>query len=480
MTQSEEATDFYPLVKKELQAIFPSDIYHSWLKPIESIWQQDNTVFLEVPTSFAVIWISDNYLDMIKKTISHLLDHPVSVKLIVSTQNNRDSQSPSNIQASNVRSNSHPVDAHSSVVNRMCPTSQAPMPATRVKKPNYSRSNLVLNEKYTFDNFIIGPGNQMAHAASMAVSAAPATAYNPLFIYGETGLGKTHLMHAVAHEVLKRNPEAKISYISSEKFLNQFIEAIQQNALTKFRKKYRSLDILLIDDIHFLAGKERIQEEFFHTFNDLFESQKQIILTSDRPVNEISKLESRLVSRFQCGLPVDIQAPDYETRYAIIGKKTEELKLELCDEVLEFVASSISTNIRTIEGALNRLSNYNTLSHAEITLAVAEKLLYDLLKEAILHQVTIDKIQRKVAETFSLRVSELTGKKRPAKIAFPRQIAMFLSRSMTNLSQQEIGQEFGGRDHGTVIHACKAVTNRMETDVSVKRKVEYLIKQLSH
>ena len=287
-------------------------------------------------------------------------------------------------------------------------------------------------------------------------------------------------MHAVAHEVLKRNPEAKISYISSEKFLNQFIEAIQQNALTKFRKKYRSLDILLIDDIHFLAGKERIQEEFFHTFNDLFESQKQIILTSDRPVNEISKLESRLVSRFQCGLPVDIQAPDYETRYAIIGKKTEELKLELCDEVLEFVASSISTNIRTIEGALNRLSNYNTLSHAEITLAVAEKLLYDLLKEAILHQVTIDKIQRKVAETFSLRVSELTGKKRPAKIAFPRQIAMFLSRSMTNLSQQEIGQEFGGRDHGTVIHACKAVTNRMETDVSVKRKVEYLIKQLSH
>lgn len=474
MTDIQTESDFPNLVKNELQAVFPTDIYQSWLASIESVWEEDNTLFIEVPTSFSVIWITDNYLDLIKKTVVNLFNKPLSVKLIVSpSQDDR-------IMGSSLETS---MTCASSQNERSLSKSDTRGVTSLLQKnpqdSNKTRSIYSLNEKYTFQNFIVGPGNQMAHAASMAVAANPAKAYNPLFIYGDTGLGKTHLMHAVAHEALNKNPKAKIAYISSEKFLNHFIEAIQQNALTKFRKKYRSLDILLIDDIHFLAGKERIQEEFFHTFNDLFESQKQIILTSDRPVNEISKLESRLVSRFQCGLPVDIQAPDFETRYAIIGKKANELNLELEGEVLEFIANSISTNIRTIEGAINRLANYHTLSQAEITIAIAEKLLHDLLKEAILHQVSVDKIQKKVAETFSLRVSELTGKKRPAKIAFPRQIAMYLSRSLTNLSQQEIGSEFGGRDHGTVIHACKAVVNRMETDASVKRKVEYLIKQLS-
>jgi chromosomal replication initiator protein len=327
--------------------------------------------------------------------------------------------------------------------------------------------------------FIIGGGNQLAHAASMAVANAPAKAYNPLFIYGDTGLGKTHLMHSVAHHILAQKPEFKITYISSEKFTNEFIRAIQENNLVKFRKHYRNVDVLLIDDVQFLAGKERIQEEFFHTFNELFEAQKQIFLTSDRPANEISKLEARLISRFQWGMVADIQSPDMETRLAILSNKAKSLNLDISEEILAFLAEKVSRNVRRLEGALTRVASYTALVKKPVDIPKVEALLEDILQEEMQNQVSIEKIQKKVTEYFNLRIQDMISKRRPSNIAFPRQIAMYLSRMLTGCSLQEIGEGFGGRDHGTVIHACKTVENMMEQDSSVRQNVDYLIKQLS-
>lgn len=272
---------------------------------------------------------------------------------------------------------------------------------------------------------------------------------------------------------------AKVAYVSTEKFTNEFIRAIQENTLFKFRKRYRSVDILLIDDIHFLSGKERIQEEFFHTFNDLFESGKQIFLTSDRPAGEISKLESRLVSRFQWGLVSDMQAPDLETRVAILSNKAESLGIQLPSEVLTFIAEKVSRNIRRLEGALTRVASYMALMGKSLNLEVAEQLLGDILQEEAQNQVTIERIQKRVSDYFNLRISDMVSRRRPANIAFPRQIAMYLSRILTSHPLQEIGEAFGGRDHGTVIHACKTVENIMDQDESIRRSVEYLKTQLS-
>ncbi|MBN2234899.1 MAG: chromosomal replication initiator protein DnaA, partial [Opitutales bacterium] len=341
------------------------------------------------------------------------------------------------------------------------------------------KESFPLNPRNTFENFVIGGGNELAHAACMAVANSPARAYNPLFIYGETGLGKTHLMHAVAHHIQKSRPEHKIVYISSEKFTNEFIRAIQENSVAKFRKHYRHVDVLLIDDVHFLSGKERIQEEFFHTFNELFESQKQIVLTSDRPANEIAKLENRLVSRFQWGLVSDIQSPDMETRLAILSKKAHSLNANIPGAILAFIAERVSRNVRRLEGALTRVISYASLVKRPLDIPKVEELLQDILHEEIQNQVSIEKIQRKVTDHYNLRMQDMISKRRPNAIAFPRQIAMYLSRMMTGCSLQEIGDAFGGRDHGTVIHACKTVENMMEQDSSVRQNVDYLIKQLS-
>jgi chromosomal replication initiator protein len=281
-------------------------------------------------------------------------------------------------------------------------------------------------------------------------------------------------MHAVAHYVLNQMPRTRIVYTSTEKFTNEFIQAIQTNALTKFRQKYRRVDILLIDDIHFLSGKERIQEEFFHTFNELFESQKQIFLSSDRPAAEIAKLEGRLVSRFQWGLVTDIQVPDLETRMAILGRKSADMNLCLSSDVLEFLAQRVSTNVRRLEGALTRIASYASLAKAAVDVPTVSRLLRDIFQEEKQIQVPLEYIQQKVAEHYHLKLADMLSKKRPANIAFPRQVAMYLSRLITSQSLVEIGQTFGGRDHGTVIHACKAVENMMEQDPTIKRSVEQL------
>ena len=309
------------------------------------------------------------------------------------------------------------------------------------------------------------------------MAQAPGKSYNPLFLYGGVGLGKTHLLHAIGHFVAGH--KKRVAYLSSEKFTNEYIDGIQNNQLARFRKKYRQTDVLLIDDIQFLAGKERIQEEFFHTFNALHESHKQIVLTCDRPASEIQNLEHRLVSRFEWGLVTDLQPPDVEMRLAILHKKAQIMGVELAPEIMDFLANRIRTNIRRLEGALIRVASYAALTGKKLSLEVVEGLLREVLHEEGRYSISMEVIQKKVAEHFDIRLADMTSKRRPENIAFPRQIAMFLSRQMTETSLAAIGEAFGGRDHGTVLHACRLVKDRMEVDANVRQVVSYLEKQLT-
>ena len=347
---------------------------------------------------------------------------------------------------------------------------------------NEQRANILmhnrLNPRYTFDAFIVGNSNRLAHAASLAVAEAPGESYNPLFLYGGVGLGKTHLLHAIGQHVVGHKRGARVAYVSSEKFTNEYIDAIQNNQLVRFRKKYRQTDVLLIDDIQFLSGKERIQEEFFHTFNALHEVHKQIVLTCDRPASEIQNLEQRLVSRFEWGLVTDLQPPDVETRVAILRKKEKSLGVELPDDIVNFLANRIRTNIRRLEGALIRVASFASLTGKNLTIEVVEGLLREVLHEEGRFSINIEVIQKRVAEHFDIRLADMTSKRRPENIAFPRQVAMFLARQLTESSLSTIGEAFGGRDHGTVLHACRLVKDRMEIDPNVRQVVNYLEKQL--
>jgi chromosomal replication initiator protein len=421
----------------------------------------EDTITLGVPNDFAAIWIHDNYLDLISQRLRLTAGRMVHVSL-------RKIESTHAAATRSTESNP-PMRARATV----------PAKSRTLRYDERLAAGSSLNPRNTFENFVVGPNNQLAHAAALAVSQAPAQAYNPLFIHGATGLGKTHLMHAVGHSVLQRNPEAKVAYLSTEKFTNEFIHALKENALTKFRQRYRNVDVLLLDDVQFLAGKEGIQEEFFHTFNDLFESGKQIVLSSDRPVAEISTLEARLVSRFQWGLSADVQSPDFETRVAILRTKAQSLKVDIPASVLEFMAQHIVKNIRRLEGALIKISSYSALTGKPLDLPTAESLLKDVLMEEAQNRLNIEGIQKRVADHYQIRHSDMTSKRRPNAIAFPRQIAMYLCRHLTRHSLQEIGEAFGGRDHGTVIHAIKTVENMMETDDSVRGSVDFLKTQLS-
>ena len=461
MSQVTEPTQIWDKVKAELSELLPSDIFDSWFSGVSCVKVEENTVVLQTQNEFSAIWINDNYLDLLSKAFQRFLGFPVSVIL----------ENESTLDGADVPE----------AANRM--ESKAPSPESRLESEPEPRKKLApqanLNRRNTFENFVIGSNSQLAHAAAIAVAHAPAGAYNPLFVYGDTGLGKTHLMHAVGHHILQNKPNARIAYLSSEKFTNEFISAIQENTLSKFRKRYRKVDVLLIDDVQFLSGKERIQEEFFHTFNELFEQQKQIFLSSDRPANEIAKLESRLVSRFQWGLVTDIQAPDFETRVAILRKKAEQHKFKVDDEIINFIAEHIVKNIRRLEGALIKVCSYSSLTGNPLDISTCEMLLSDVLMEAAKQQLTIDAIQKKVAEYFELRHSDMLSRRRPNHIAVPRQIAMYLSRELTKHSLQEIGEAFGGRDHGTVIHACRQVENLVDQDDTVRHSVDYLKAQLS-
>lgn len=461
-----EHTTLWHTIKSDLQSLFPYDVYRTWFENLELLSEEGDSYVIGVPNEFAAIWIQDNYHDVLLKRLQMATGHSVKIVYKVMQRLEPDptvsSENPSGV-------NDHRLDSINDEMRKL-----ARGKATKTPQPTF-----LINPKNTFENFVVGAGNQLSHAACVAVAKAPARAYNPLFLYGDSGLGKTHLMHAVAHEALKNKNNLKVVYTSTEKFTNEFIWAIQGNELAKFRQRYRHVDILLIDDIHFLSGKERIQEEFFHTFNDLFEAQKQIILSSDKPASEIAKLESRLVSRFQWGLVTDIQAPDLETRVAILQKKAEALNLKLPYDVIEFLAERVSRNVRRMEGALTRVAGYAALVQGCVDVPSVEKLLKDVFQEEAQNRLTIDKIQKKVMEHYHLRPSDMQSKRRPANIAFPRQIAMYLCRTLTHESLADIGETFGGRDHGTVIHACKTVENMMDQDESIKRNVQYLQDQLT-
>jgi chromosomal replication initiator protein len=458
-------------VKCDFKGLFPEDVFQMWFEPVVCLETTEDTMVLGVPNDFAAIWIHDNYLDLITQRLRLTAGRLINVTLkVYQTGQGTRSGLPA-AAATNGTTDGLPVAASH---NRM---RGPPRRAGRYdEKGPYAGP---LNPRNTFENFVVGANNQLAHAAALAVAQAPAQAFNPLFIYGDTGLGKTHLMHAVGHSILRNNPEAKVAYLSTEKFTNEFIQALQENSLTRFRQRYRNVDVLLLDDVQFLSGKERIQEEFFHTFNDVFESGKQVVLSSDRPASEIAKLESRLVSRFQWGYVADIQSPDFETRVAILRTKAASLKFDVPPAVINFIAQHISKNIRRLEGALIKVASYSALTNKPLDLPTVELLLQDVLMEQAQNLLTLETIQKRVADHYQIRHSDMTSKRRPANIAMPRQIAMYLARQLTKHSLQEIGDAFGGRDHGTVIHACKTVDNMMEQDDSVRGSVEFLKTQLS-
>ena len=466
MPTTVSSSNIWETVKQDFKTLFPEDVFQLWFEPLECLEISETELTLGVPNDFAAIWIHDNYLDLIVQRLRlNTGKDDMTVRLKKSGAPAMARSRGSSPEGNTPRDATTPSEKHR----------PAPSRATERR----SRATGTLNPRNTFQNFVVGNNNQMAQAASLAVAQSPAQAYNPLFLYGDTGLGKTHLMHAIGHAILQQKPDARVAYLSTEKFTNEFIQGLQENALVKFRQRYRNVDVLLLDDVQFLGGKERIQEEFFHTFNELFESGRQIVLSSDRRASEIAKLESRLVSRFEWGLPADMQSPDLETRVAILRTKAQSLKLEVPADVITFIAQNISKNIRRLEGALIKVSSYASLTGRSLDVSSAEMLLQDVLMEQAQNMLTMETIQKKVADHFQIRLSDMTSKRRPNNIAIPRQIAMYLSRTLTKHSLQEIGDAFGGRDHGTVIHACKAVDNMMEQDQTMRSSIEFLRHQLS-
>jgi len=436
---------------ESLQKELAPQVYERWLKPIKPSAVHSDSLHLGVPDEFFKNWIIDHYGNMITLALREITEDPhFKTEFVILQEEPR----------------------------VMIPATNAPQTTPYQAAPqNFfspQTTQVELNPKYTFESFVVGPSNRFAHAASMAVAESPAKAYNPLFIYGPVGLGKTHLMQAIGQETLRRTPQAKVLYITSEKFTNQLINAIKTGTTIKFREKYRTVDVLLMDDIQFIAGKESTMEEFFHTFNTLYDAHKQIVVSSDKPPKDISNLEERLVSRFEWGLVTDIQPPDYETRTAILRKKAERENLLIPDSVTSFIADKIKSNIRELEGALIRVVAYSKLVGKEVDEAVA----YDVLKDMIVEtqkKITVDLIQRKVAEYFDIRPSDMTAKRRTKNVVYPRHLAMFLSREMTGLSLPEIGEQFGGRDHTTVLHAYEKMKKDFKKDPKSKSLVDKLV-----
>ena len=432
-----------------------ADTYNLWFAPLRAVDMEGDSVVLEVANDFCEVWLKDNYQGLLQDVLSVAGARQLRAKFQVAS------------------GHSTLAPAASPKINLL---KQKPAPAHQDR--TVANGEWAFNPKNTFETFVVGNNNNFAYAAAKAVAEAPGKSYNPLFLYGGVGLGKTHLLHAIGQHVAANKKAARVGYVSSEKFTNEYIDAIQNNSLVKFRKKYRQTDVLLIDDIQFLAGKERIQEEFFHTFNALHEAHKQIVLTCDRPASEIQNLEHRLVSRFEWGLVTDLQPPDVEMRLAILNKKAQSMGVTLPEEILNFLANRIRTNIRRLEGALIRVASYASLTGKKLNVEVVEGLLREILHEEGRYSVNIEVIQKRVAEHYDIRLADMTSKRRPENIAFPRQVAMFLSRQMTESSLSAIGEAFGGRDHGTVLHACRLVKDRMEVDANVRQVVSYLEKQL--
>lgn len=443
--------------------------YQRWFKQAKLEVIDENTCTLLVPTETHVLWIETNYVAELTRALSESLGIHSRPKVKSSAEVLQGGPRPVR------RRRSEPGQQ----LNLIGGTRPSPEPAAAEIAFQKRVKSVGLNPAYTFDRFVIGGNSRFAAAACRAVAEGAREGYNPLFIHGESGLGKTHLMQAIGMAILRARPGARVVYLTCEKFTNEFIGAVQKGDLERFRKKYRSADVMLIDDVQFLSGKEKSQEEFFHTFNTLLDGQTSVVLTSDRPASEIQTLEPRLVSRFECGLTVPLQPPPLEVRMAILQRKMEDWNVRIPDQWVSFIAERVRTNVRRLEGAMVRIATFTSLGQGDLSTGRVEELLSDILREEATAKVTIDKIQKAVVEYYDLRIADMSSRRRPAAIAFPRQVAMYLSRELTSCSLVEIGESFGGRDHGTVIHACRKVKQVIQTDDRVRQDVATLGTRLS-
>jgi len=443
------ATSVWSRACKHLKDTLSRDVFDRWIAVIEAKEIQDDQLILRVANNFYQNWLEENYLPLIQDAV--IASSPGALRVSLEVDRNLPAMAPAPMAEA---------------------APEAPAAPSRTVK-----STAALNTKYTFEKFIVGPSNSFPHAASLAVAQSPGRAYNPLFLYGGVGLGKTHLMQAIGNYVLQQ-PKASVCYVTSEALLNEYIDAIQKKGLVGFRKKYRNADVLLIDDIQFLGGKERMQEEFFHTFNALFDNHKQIVLTCDRPASEIPGLEHRLVSRFEWGLVTELELPDVETRIAILRNKQEQLDIKLPDDILNYLAENIRANIRRLEGALIRVVSFSSLTGKPITMESVEYLLRDTLDQEQQHVLTIEEIQKVVSDYYDIRMGDMTSNRRPQAIAFPRQVAMYLSREMTSHSLPAIGQAFG-KNHATVLYAHRSVAGKVKADAGFRQSLGVLQQRLS-
>ena len=445
----------WSIVSTKLQEDLGNDTFERWFKGADLRITGDKCeLILESDTH--LLWVETNFLYELQNAIQEALglDSPVqlthdSAKGVVS-DNEKNSHSEAAVIGQKKPSQSEDKDIESII-----------------KKAS-------LNSTKTFSNYVVGSNNQFAHAACHAIISGSARGYNPLFVHCPPGLGKTHLVQALGQEIIRKDPSKKVVYLTGEKFTNKYIEAVRKGTTDAFRKRYRKVDVLILDDIQFLAGKNKSEEEFFHTFNTLLETQCQVVLTSDRPANEIQTFDTRLSSRFEAGLTVSIAQPDFETRAAILQCMLREMHVKVPDEAIHFIAEKVKTNVRRLEGALVRAATHCSLAPEALTIPTLESILSDILRQENTQRVTIDRIQKEVAEHFDIRLADMTSRKRPANIARARQIAMYLSREMTPFSLCDIGENFGGRDHGTVIHACKKVESDLKTDDYMKGEVQFL------
>lgn len=440
--------------------------FDTWFSPTKQLAFQDNVLRVAVPDRYFANWLEEHYIDVILEISRTLTGKNIEIQFVIDEHLTR-----------KARTNWDDVSGHP-------PDSEAEnKEQNEIPPPPRSEEPPGLNPKYTFDTYVVGASNQLAHAASQAVAKQLSTAYNPLFIYGGVGLGKTHLMHAIGHAVKDTQPPGfKLYYLSSERFMNELINAIRYDTMQQFREKYRNIDLLLIDDIQFIAGKERTQEEFFHTFNALYNAQKQVVVSSDCPPKKIPTLEERLRSRFEWGLIVDIQPPDFETKIAILKKKAETERIELPNEVAMFIATEIKSNIRALEGCLIKIAAHSTLNKELITLELTKKVLEDILepKQArVKPQITVERIQQIVSTHYKIKIEDLKSTTRLRTIAFPRQVAMYLSRKLTDLSLPAVGRHFGGKDHTTIMYACQKIDNMRQTDLVFHEELENLEKKIA-
>ncbi|MEM8953907.1 MAG: chromosomal replication initiator protein DnaA [Verrucomicrobiota bacterium] len=446
-----------------------------WFSNTELVEADGEALTLLVPNQIYQVWIESNHLPVMQEAILSVLGGPRKVVF-------RFSESEEEIADNQIHTDNFAEIEETKNVKERGRVAELKLEdsadwrqvAPAMKKVSKAAASAGLNPRYTFENFVVGGNNQLAQAAAVGVADHPASSYNPLFIHGGPGLGKTHLMNAIGHHVLKKKPRAKVVYVTCEEFMNDFISSIQTNNQTAFRKRYRQADVVMVDDVEFLGGKDSTQEEFFHTFNALSDGRRQIVLSCDSPPSQIRNLEQRLISRFEWGLTVQLLPPDVELRVAILRRKLGEWEVDVDEAIIAFLAERITNNVRRLEGALLRVAAYRSLSGGEVNAGAVERLLHDILQEQALKPTTIDEIQRGVADYFDVRLADMTSKRRPANIAFARQVAMYLSREMTKSSLASIGDAFGGRDHGTVIHAVKTVSRKMAADDDVRRVVTHL------